>query len=40
MSHKQEITEPNLEAEEAKELEIDQQSKPTRKNEQSEYFCS
>jgi hypothetical protein len=31
MSHKQEITEPNLEAEEAKELEIDQQSKPTRK---------
>lgn len=31
MSHKQEITEPDLEAEEAKELELDEQSKPTRK---------
>jgi hypothetical protein len=31
MSHKQEITKPDLEAEEAKELELDEQSKPTRK---------
>jgi hypothetical protein len=31
MSHKKEITEPDLEAEEAKELELDEQSKPTRK---------
>ena len=31
MSHKQEITEPGLEAEEAKDLELDEQSKPTRK---------
>ena len=31
MSHKQEITEPDLEAEEAKDLELDEQSKPTRK---------
>ena len=31
MSHKQEITEPDLEAEEAKEIELDEQSKPTRK---------
>jgi hypothetical protein len=31
MSHKQEITESNLEAEEAKDLELDEQSKPTRK---------
>ena len=31
MSHKQEITEPGLETEKAKELELDEQSKPTRK---------
>jgi hypothetical protein len=31
LSHKQEITEPGLEAEEAKDLELDEQSKPTRK---------
>jgi hypothetical protein len=31
MSHKQEITEPGLEVEEAKELELDEQPKPTRK---------
>jgi hypothetical protein len=31
MSHKQEITEPDLEADEAKDLELDEQSKPTRK---------
>ena len=31
MSHKKEITESDLEAEEAKELELDEQSKPTRK---------
>jgi hypothetical protein len=31
LSHKQEITEPDLEAEEAKDLELDEQSKPTRK---------
>jgi hypothetical protein len=32
MSHKQEITEPDLEAEEAKDLELDEQSKPTKKS--------
>jgi hypothetical protein len=31
MSHKKEIQEPGLEAEEAKELELDEQPKPTRK---------
>jgi hypothetical protein len=31
LSHKHEITEPNLEAGEAKELELDEQPKPTRK---------
>jgi hypothetical protein len=31
MSHKQEITEPNLEAGKAKQLELDEQPKPTRK---------
>jgi hypothetical protein len=31
MSHKQEITEPGLGTEEAKDLELDEQSKPTRK---------
>jgi hypothetical protein len=31
LSHKQEITEPNLEAGEAKKLELDEQPKPTRK---------
>lgn len=31
MSHKQEITEPGLDTEEAKELELDEQPKPTRK---------
>jgi hypothetical protein len=31
MSHKQEITEPDLEAEEAKGLELDEQSKPQEK---------
>jgi hypothetical protein len=31
MSHKQEITEPELDTGEAKELELDEQSKPTRK---------
>lgn len=31
LRHKQEIIEPDLDAEEAKELELDEQSKPTRK---------
>jgi hypothetical protein len=31
LSHKQEITEPNLEAGETKALELDEQPKPTRK---------
>jgi hypothetical protein len=31
LSHKLEITEPGLEPEEAKDLELDEQSKPTRK---------
>jgi hypothetical protein len=31
MSHKKEIQEPGLDTEEAKELELDEQPKPTRK---------
>jgi hypothetical protein len=31
MSHKQEITEPGLDVDEAKKLELDEQPKPTRK---------
>jgi hypothetical protein len=31
LSHKQEITEPDLDTGEAKELELDERSKPTRK---------